>query len=123
RDQPDRSRTTRHFRGAGPARTRQAARVVAFFRCRTTCYQSFTLLTAELGFIGRDALLERVERGPRRRFVVMNVDGDVAPAHAGDPVYAPGRHVGSVTSGGYGHRVGRNIAFAFVAPKFAADGI
>ena len=73
-------------------------------------------------FIGRDALLERVERGPRRRFVVMNVDGDVAPAHAGDPVYAAGRHVGSVTSGGYGHRVGRNIAFAFVAPECAADG-
>src|SRR5690606_41235534 len=52
RDQPDRSRPTRHFRAAGPARTRQAARVVAFFRCRTTCYQSFTLLTAELGLPG-----------------------------------------------------------------------
>jgi dimethylglycine dehydrogenase len=30
--------------------------------------------------------------------------------------------VGSVTSAGWGHRVGKNIAFGFVEPAFAAIG-
>src|SRR5690606_32815534 len=77
RDQPDRSRTTRHFRGAGPARTRQAARVVAFFRCRTTCYQSFTLLTAELG-VHRPC-------GARRRLTEIAIDAVVVYPCAPSP--------------------------------------
>ena len=33
-----------------------------------------------------------------------------------------GSVVGTVTSAGWGHRVGRNIAYAFVDPGFAAEG-
>ncbi len=71
-------------------------------------------------FIGREALEEEVRRGDRRRLVVMTVDCDHAPAHGGDPVYRDGRLVGSVTSAGYGHRVKRNIAYAYVEPGAAA---
>lgn len=74
-------------------------------------------------FVGKAALLAEIERGPEKSFVVMTVDSEVAPAHAGDSVYAAdGRLIGSVTSGGYGHRVQRNIACAFVDPAFAAVG-
>ena len=73
-------------------------------------------------FIGRAALASQIERGPRRRLVSLVVDCAHAPAHAGDPVFGGGEQVGSVTSGGYGHRVGENIAYAYVAPERAAVG-
>jgi len=74
------------------------------------------------GFIGKQALLEQVERGPRKLLVSMTVDCDVASAHGGDPVFAGEQQVGSVTSGGYGHRVAKNIAYAYVGPEAAEVG-
>jgi dimethylglycine dehydrogenase len=73
-------------------------------------------------FIGKPGLLEQVERGPRKLLVSMDVDCAVAPAHGGDPVYSGSAQVGSVTSGGYGHRVARNIAYAYVDPGAAEAG-
>ncbi|MDI3338158.1 FAD-dependent oxidoreductase [Defluviimonas aestuarii] len=73
-------------------------------------------------FIGKAALIRRKAEGPRRRLVSLVLDCTHAPAHGGDSVVASGRVVGTVTSAGWGHRVGRNIAYAFVEPDFAADG-
>jgi len=73
-------------------------------------------------FVGKQALLEQVERGPRKLLVSMTVDCDIAPAHGGDPVFHGGQQIGSVTSAGYGHRVGRNIAYAYVEPACAQIG-
>ena len=52
----------------------------------------------------------------------MTLECEVGPAHAGDSVYSGAELIGSVTSGGYGHRVQKNIAYAFVAPELAAVG-
>jgi len=73
-------------------------------------------------FVGKAALLEQVERGPRKLLVSMTVDCDIGPAHGGDPVYSGAQQVGSVTSAGFGHRVARNIAYAYVDPGVAATG-
>jgi len=73
-------------------------------------------------FIGKTALLEQIERGPRKLLVSMTVDCDIACAHSGDPVFADERQVGTVTSAGYGHRVQKNIAYAYVDPETAAVG-
>jgi dimethylglycine dehydrogenase len=73
-------------------------------------------------FVGRAALLKEIERGDLKTFVAMTVDCDIAAAHAGDSVYNGDDIIGTVTSGGYGHRVQRNIAFAFVDPAHAAIG-
>ncbi|MFZ9038029.1 MAG: FAD-dependent oxidoreductase [Gammaproteobacteria bacterium] len=73
-------------------------------------------------FIGKAALLRQIERGPRKLLVSMTVDCEIAPAHGGDPVYADGQQVGSVTSAGYGHRVKQSIAYAYVEPQSAAIG-
>jgi len=73
-------------------------------------------------FVGKAALLEQIERGPRKSFVNMIVDCDIAPAHGGDGVYRGEHQVGSVTSAGYGHRVNKNLAFAFVEPDAATIG-
>ena len=72
-------------------------------------------------FIGRDALEKESRRADRQRLVVMEVNCDHAPAHTGDPVYLCGQQVGTVTSGGYGHRVQRNIAYAYIDASALKD--
>ena len=73
-------------------------------------------------FIGRKSLLRQIDRGLRKRMVSMAVDCNFACAHSGAPVFAQGQQVGSVTSSGFGHRINRNIAFAFIDPDKAKTG-
>ncbi len=70
-------------------------------------------------FIGKQALEDQAAIGPRRKLVSMIVDHDRASPHPGDSVISDGKVVGSVTSAGWGHRVGRNIAMAYIDPHFA----
>lgn len=73
-------------------------------------------------FVGRSALLERHEAGPRKRLATLSVDCDDRAAHPGASVMAEGRVAGTVTSGGWGHRTGLNLALAFVEPDLAEVG-
>ncbi len=73
-------------------------------------------------FVGKAALLEEQARGPQKLFVSLEVGCDFAPAHSGDSIYCGDALIGSVTSGGYGHRVDKNLAYAFVDPEFAVIG-
>jgi len=52
----------------------------------------------------------------------MIVECDDAPAHTCDSIYAGGNLVGTVTSGGFGHRVGKNIAMGFIDAARAEPG-
>ncbi len=70
-------------------------------------------------FIGRQALQQAT--GYRKKFVSLQVDCALAPAHTGDPVFSAGVQVGTVSSGGYGHRIDKNIAFAFIDPAIAGS--
>ena len=71
-------------------------------------------------FVGRAATLGRAPRP----FATVQVDVAAADADArgGEPAFDGARCIGVVTSGGYGHRVGRSLAFACVEPGFAAPG-
>ncbi len=73
-------------------------------------------------FIGREALVERREKGPSKCLVTLAVQTDQAPAHGGASVMQEGRVVGTVTSGEWGHRTGLNLAYAFVEPACADIG-
>ena len=78
-------------------------------------------------FIGRAAHeAEMAAGGPKRRLVAMVVEPDPdAPADViGDePIWHDGEVVGWVTSGGYGHHVGRSIALGYVPTELATpDG-
>jgi dimethylglycine dehydrogenase len=73
-------------------------------------------------FIGKAALIERHDKGLRKKLVSMNVDCDFAPAHGGGGVFAHGKQIGSITSSGYGHRISKNIAYAYIDPEFSAVG-
>ncbi|MFK7879945.1 FAD-dependent oxidoreductase [Roseobacter sp.] len=65
-------------------------------------------------FIGRTELIARKEAEERKKRVILRIDARNAPAHAGASVMQNGFVVGTVTSGDWGHRVGANLAYAFV---------
>ena len=81
-------------------------------------------VTLEKGdFIGRDALLKRREAGRGARLVTLKIGTQKAPAHPGGSLMDGDQVVGTITSGEWGHRVGLNLAYAFVSPKHAGLGI
>lgn len=74
-------------------------------------------------FIGRKpALAEREGPPPWRQLVTLEVDALDADASGYEPVWHEGAKVGFVTSGGYGHTIGKSLAMALVAPEAAAVG-
>jgi len=73
-------------------------------------------------FIGKQALLDQQRAGPLTRLVSMVVDCDIAAAHAGDPVFSGETVLGAVTSAAFGHRVGKNLAMAYLPVASATPG-
>ncbi|MEL7395295.1 MAG: FAD-dependent oxidoreductase [Pseudomonadota bacterium] len=73
-------------------------------------------------FNGKSALEARRLAGPKRKLITLDVLTKSAPAHGGASVMLDGSVVGTVTSGDYGHRVGKNLAYAFVQPERAGIG-
>ncbi|MGE0006076.1 MAG: FAD-dependent oxidoreductase [Parvibaculaceae bacterium] len=74
-------------------------------------------------FTGRAAALKERENGTaRRRLVTLEIDAADADAGGYEPVWRNGRRVGFVTSGGYGHTVGKSLAMALVEPEAAESG-
>lgn len=74
-------------------------------------------------FVGREAALkERDGNGPAQMLVTLEVDSDDADASGYEPVWNDGRLVGFVTSGGYGHTLGKSLAMAMVDRDCVAEG-
>lgn len=73
-------------------------------------------------FVGRTALQKRQADGPRRNFVTLGIGAKHAPARPGASLMQGDRVVGTITSGDWGHRVGMNLAYAFVSPELSAIG-
>ncbi len=74
-------------------------------------------------FIGRDAALaERDGHGPAQRLVTLEIDATDADASGYEPVWKDGERVGFVTSGGYGHTVGKSLAMAMLDRDLAEIG-
>jgi dimethylglycine dehydrogenase len=65
-------------------------------------------------FIGRDAAHARREAGGERRLMLFEIEAADADAFGDEPIWHEGRVVGWVTSGGYGHSVGRSLALGYV---------
>ena len=93
-------------------------------------------------FVGKAATLERAQATAQRaegqgpapfRIVYLEIEAGDVDARGAEPVFAVaqegggarghgGRAVGLITSGGYGHRVRKSLAFAAIDPAFAAPG-
>ena len=67
-------------------------------------------------FIGREAALRAIQRGPREVRVTFTVDVDDADAWGEEPIFWDGECVGYVSSGGYGAHVRESIALGYVRP-------
>jgi 4-methylaminobutanoate oxidase (formaldehyde-forming) len=74
------------------------------------------------GFVGRDALLAAREAPRRRRTVHLALDDPEPLLRHGESVLRDGRVTGRVTSGAYGHHLGRAVAIAVLEdPAAFAD--
>jgi heterotetrameric sarcosine oxidase gamma subunit len=72
------------------------------------------------GFVGRDALLRQRDKPLARRLLSFTLD-DPEPLLLGDePIWRDGALVGRITSGAYGHTLGRSVGMGYVAH---ADGV
>lgn len=73
-------------------------------------------------FIGKAALVKRQAEGAQYQLVTLKIDATHAPAHPGASLMQNDEVVGTITSGDYGHRVGMNLAYAFVKRDLAVTG-
>jgi len=72
-------------------------------------------------FNGRDAAIAaRDGEGAAKVLVTLNIDANDAEASGYEPVWSGDRRVGYITSGGYGHFVGKSLAMALVDVEFTA---
>jgi dimethylglycine dehydrogenase len=73
-------------------------------------------------FTGRAAALAERAAGPRRRFIVMEVADADAEVVGYESIMQDGAAVGYVTSGAYGHCVGKSLAAGYVPAALAREG-
>ncbi len=70
-------------------------------------------------FIGREAALAEKQSGGALRLLSFAVDAADADAIGDEPIWHEGEVVGWVTSGGYGHSVGKSLALGYVPAALA----
>jgi glycine cleavage system aminomethyltransferase T len=80
----------------------------------------FCVALGKKQFLGREALLRVRSEGVRRTLASFTIEG-FAPLHGGEAIVHQGRVVGSTTSGGYGHSLGRSIAFGYLPAELSAQ--
>ena len=76
----------------------------------------FVAYDKEADFIGKQAAVAETvaENSTRRRLRMLAVDATDADVNGDEPVFKNGGYVGFVTSGGYGHYVGKSFALAYL---------
>lgn len=91
----------------------------------------YSALSSGLGFFikldkgefeGRAAVLADKKSGPSHRLILLDVEPGEADAMGNEPLYLDGQLVGQTSSGGFGYRLNKSLALAFVEPEAAAEG-
>jgi aminomethyltransferase len=88
----------------------------------TTPYEAgigYTVALDKSEFIGRAALQQAKQEGPRRKLAGLVMLGRGIARHGYPVLDAQGTRIGEVTSGGPGLSVGKNIALAYVPTSLA----
>jgi dimethylglycine dehydrogenase len=78
---------------------------------------------AKADFVGRKAAQSERTTGPQRRFVVMEVADADCEVVGYESIMHDGAAVGYVTSGAYGHCIGKSLAAGYVPTALARDGV
>ena len=80
------------------------------------------------GFIGREALLQRKGKQPKKRLVQFVMESDKPLLYHNEPIWRDGKRVGYLSSGMFGHTLGRAVGLGFVhadgecTPDFVLSG-
>ncbi|UWQ01450.1 FAD-dependent oxidoreductase [Aliiroseovarius crassostreae] len=82
----------------------------------------FVRLDKPQDFPGKAALLAEKQQGSKKRFVTMVVDAGDCDAPYMSCVWSGDEIVGETTSGGWGYRVNKSIAYGMVRPELATPG-
>ncbi|MCE2516796.1 MAG: FAD-dependent oxidoreductase [Alphaproteobacteria bacterium] len=108
------------------------------YRCwKSDLTSDYTMLESGLGrwvnfnkdeFVGKAALQAEMQRGASKRFVTMTVEDPADGEPFGDAVYlspiqSGGKDIGLVVSAGYGHRVGKSIAYGVIEESAISSGL
>jgi dimethylglycine dehydrogenase len=72
-------------------------------------------------FIGRDAALADRGTESEHKLVALEVDAGEADAWGYEPIWSGDEYAGYVTSGAYGHTVGKSLALAYVKTPFLQE--
>ncbi|MCP4461122.1 MAG: FAD-dependent oxidoreductase [Cytophagales bacterium] len=68
----------------------------------------------EGGFIGKEALLKQKEEGIKKRMVQFILDDPEPLLYHNEPIWRDDKIVGYITSGMFGHTIGRSIGMGYV---------
>jgi len=71
-------------------------------------------------FLGREALAAIKDKGAARKLCAFTVEG-FAPFHGGEAILKDGQVVGQTTSAGFGHSLGKTLAFGYLASGLAKE--
>ena len=82
----------------------------------------FFNLNKKNNFIGSQVLRDKLQSGVDIKIVYLEVEVDNADPRGNEPVYYKNKIVGVVTSGSYGFRVKKSLAFAYVNADLAREG-
>ena len=83
--------------------------------------ERFFNLNKKSNFIGSDILREKLQSGVDIKIVYLEIDVDAVDARGNEPVYYNNKIVGVVTSGGFGFRVIKSLAFAYVDAEIVSN--
>lgn len=73
-------------------------------------------------FTGKAAVLQRRQDGAQGKIVYLELEAGDNDTTGGEAITVGDTVIGLTTSGGYGHRTGKSLAFAYVQPDYAAPG-
>ncbi|MFK7902071.1 MAG: FAD-dependent oxidoreductase [Nitratireductor sp.] len=73
-------------------------------------------------FVGKQALQKQIDEGHKHKLVTLKLDTQKMPAHGGASVMQGEEVVGTVSSGDWGHRVGMNLAYAYMKEAHTIEG-
>ncbi|ESZ37586.1 glycine cleavage system protein T [Mesorhizobium sp. L2C054A000] len=83
---------------------------------------SYVAFDKQADFVGKAAAQVERQHGPNKKLVTLVVKTEDLDCVADEPIFHDGVCVGYVTSGGFGHTVGKSLAMGYVPAALAGDG-
>ena len=65
-------------------------------------------------FVGRDALLRQKQQGVTRRLASFTLQDEGVTLYGKETIFRDGQHVGWLTSGGFGHTIGKPLGLGYI---------